>query len=895
MNELFFENNYKYNNSKKSPKNNFKNFSKNNSFKQKSNKITFQLISNQYIEVSPNFWLTVDLTAIFKEFQGVYIRENKSWKFPFRNYKNLYNTLLKYDNDYQLILEPIPLFTIDFIINSEDLTILNFKTKTRTLNNNNNNNQNSNSNSNSNKNKNNSNNKNSNNKNNLNFTTKITFRIDYTKDIEHNINELPKKILNSIYPFQRDGINFGIKRKSRLLIADEMGVGKTIQAIAISSIFNEDWPVLIICPSSLKYAWRDEIENWLSEKIKSDEIQIIKNGKDNFKEKLKYYIISYDLAVRVIEKIINKKFNFIICDEAHYLKNLNAKRVKLLLPIIQKSKRIILLTGTPIMAKPIELFPILSALRPDCFYNFNEFGLRYCDPKRLPFGVVDWSGTSNPGELHFVLEKLMIRRLKKDVLNQLPPKKRQKIEIQTDSKIVKEIKVMLHKKKEKLERLLGVDQEGIKKMENLDMDVVEFNNNNNKILELESDNKNSKNNSKNNSNKEEEDLLACFNKAYCLTGEAKIKGICEYITYLIDNSCKFLIFAHHTSVLDAIEQQVLKLKIDYIRIDGKVSLPKRQENVNKFQQDENVLVAILGITACATGLTLTKASTVVFAELHFTPTVMIQAEDRVHRIGQDCECVNIHYLVGSETLDDLIFQKLNSKHTVVTKTLDNQEKNLDLEKVNKMGDFVVGDGIKKNINEKNSVVLSSGKNKTLNDFVVMKKELSMYNTKLKRGKDVYEKLYKNKNCKNKNKNDNSKNKNDNDNSNNKSKNSDFNSKSKNKLNGDFLSVSSSSNKKENDENEILKISKNEESMREILSKNQSVLDEIEKSNENKNKNYNNKNKNNKNNKNKNNDNNKENQPENNQNYNNNNNNNNSESSFEINNLNEDDIFNLFKI
>jgi SWI/SNF-related matrix-associated actin-dependent regulator 1 of chromatin subfamily A len=365
-------------------------------------------------------------------------------------------------------------------------------------------------------------------------------------------------------------------------------------------------------------------------------------------------------------------------------------------------------------------------------------------------------------------------------------------------------------------------------MENLDIDID--------LNKINSDN----NNSKNNNNKEEDDILSCFNKAYCLTGEAKIKGICEYITYLIDNSCKFLIFAHHTIVLDAIEEQVQKCKIDYIRIDGKVPLLKRQENVNKFQQDENVLVAILGITACATGLTLTKASTVVFAELHFTPTVMIQAEDRVHRIGQDNECVNIHYLVGSETLDDLIFQKLNSKHTVVTKTLDNQQKNLDLEKANKVGDFIPGDYAKKQleINERSSVVLSSGKNKTLNDFVVVKKEdLDIHNMKLKRGRDEYDKMFGNKSGGNKN----------------------YNSKTK-----ENEELSSNKN-----------LSKNEESMREILSKNQNILNEIENNNNN---NYE-KNKNN----------NKENKPKKNK------NNFNENDSFEINNLNDDDIFNLFKI
>ena len=97
-----------------------------------------------------------------------------------------------------------------------------------------------------------------------------------------------------------------------------------------------------------------------------------------------------------------------------------------------------------------------------------------------------------------------------------------------------------------------------------------------------------------------------------MTGEAKLPGIRDYVNYLVDNSCKFLIFAHHAEVLDAIEEVIIADKIGYIRIDGRVAIEKRQEYVNKFQTDEECLVAILSITACATGLTLTKASTVVF-------------------------------------------------------------------------------------------------------------------------------------------------------------------------------------------------------------------------------------------------------------------------------------------
>ena len=89
-----------------------------------------------------------------------------------------------------------------------------------------------------------------------------------------------------------------------------------------------------------------------------------------------------------------------------------------------------------------------------------------------------------------------------------------------------------------------------------------------------------------------------------MTGEAKLPGIRDYVNYLVDNSCKFLIFAHHSEVLDAIEEVIITDKIGYIRIDGKVVIEKRQDLVNKFQTDEDCLVAILSITACATGLTL---------------------------------------------------------------------------------------------------------------------------------------------------------------------------------------------------------------------------------------------------------------------------------------------------
>ena len=114
-------------------------------------------------------------------------------------------------------------------------------------------------------------------------------------------------------------------------------------------------------------------------------------------------------------------------------------------------------------------------------------------------------------------------------------------------------------------------------------------------------------------------LVSCYN----LTASAKIRGICEFVETLLENRVKFLIFGHHYNVLDAIEETVTRKKVSHIRIDGKIDTVRRHEAVRKYQTDPDCLVAVLALTACCTGITLTAASTVVFAEMTWTPGVMV--------------------------------------------------------------------------------------------------------------------------------------------------------------------------------------------------------------------------------------------------------------------------------
>ncbi|TNV86830.1 hypothetical protein FGO68_gene8511 [Halteria grandinella] len=381
-------------------------------------------------------------------------------------------------------------------------------------------------------------------------------QFNYHQDLKKNysMQNVPEDLRQYLFPFQKEAVIFGIKRHGRFLLGDEMGVGKTIQAIAVSCVYAEDWPLLIVCPSSLRFTWQDELQKWLSPWYIEDpatDICLIRNGKDAGllnKTDAKIYIISYELATKMSNQIMQRGIKMIIADEAHYLKAHDVSfsyvskisqsiRSRTLVPLLTRMKRLILLTGTPMLARPKELYNILKMLRPDIFNDFFEFAHRYCNPKESPYTaangqpIMDYSGVSNTRELHFLLEgKIMIRRLKKDVLKDLPPKFRQKIVVKTNKQIISQIKAIL-------KRDLG-DADGRKFVQEL------ISKRNQRFLnhkapslsqQLQADEGYSEEQhfDQNGEPYEAEDKQLA--KAYRLSGEAKVKGVFEFIDYLIES------------------------------------------------------------------------------------------------------------------------------------------------------------------------------------------------------------------------------------------------------------------------------------------------------------------------------------------------------------------------
>ncbi|KRZ72534.1 SWI/SNF-related matrix-associated actin-dependent regulator of chromatin subfamily A-like protein 1 [Trichinella papuae] len=422
----------------------------------------------------------------------------------------------------------------------------------------------------------------------------------YCRGIESELCRIDSKIKNQLFPFQLEAVKFAISRKGRLLIADEMGLGKTVEALAVASYYRNEWPLLVVCPSSMKYTWVEEIENRLPF-VNSNQIVVLNTGRDSLPNPsdCSVLIISYDFMVNQSEAMIGRKFSIVILDESHNIKNFRTQRYKVATKLLKAAKRVILLSGTPALSKPSELFTQIDCIAPRMFKNFLEFGQRYCNPKMIKLGsktVYDYSGASNLEELQLILkETIMLRRTKDQVLSQLPPKIRKVVVL--NKQLINLGLESLQSAKEKMDQSFG----------------------------------------------KHEFLLSYFAE----TAQAKIQATIEYISELIESNQKFIIFAHHMIMLDAISE-FLSSKIIFLNfLWGSIYS-------NRWN------LALLSITAASTGLTLTSARLVVFAELFWNPGILVQAEDRAHRVGQ-INSVLIIYLVAKGTADDNIWTMIKKK------------------------------------------------------------------------------------------------------------------------------------------------------------------------------------------------------------------------------------------
>jgi SWI/SNF-related matrix-associated actin-dependent regulator 1 of chromatin subfamily A len=438
--------------------------------------------------------------------------------------------------------------------------------------------------------------------------------------------DIPVPEGEELLPFQVTGINDLLRRQTSLL-ADEMGLGKTIQVLCMINVLNArraiDTPmlkVLVICPNSLKLNWKHEAEKWLVDKY---DMEVAGAGLFMFSD---FTIINYESLQRHDPVIFAHPWDIVIVDEAHYVKNPSSIRAKMVNKV-NKNARLVMLTGTPIVNYPFELFPLIHQLDPATWPSFAKFESRYCIGKK--YG-------RNLKELNQRLyDSIMTRRLKKDVLQDLPKKRRQVIEL--DSSGYEEL---LDEEKRLWE---GKD----KSMEKTLMDLV----NSSSVSENELD-----------FSAIVEALK--YDKRYFFEEISRIRhevavaklpqviehleSVLDYIPGIITEGEKIVCFAHHLDVIDALYQ---KFKPIAVKVVGGQSLEDRDAAVQKFQNDPRCRLFIGGLKVAGVGLTLTAASHAVFAEQDWVPGTLTQAEDRLHRIGQTAESILIQHLVMENSMD----------------------------------------------------------------------------------------------------------------------------------------------------------------------------------------------------------------------------------------------------
>jgi len=431
-----------------------------------------------------------------------------------------------------------------------------------------------------------------------------------------------------MFPFQQVSVEYA-QGKNFVLLADDMGVGKTIQAIGILNSHPDPGRILVICPATLKGNWENETEKW---SIRPYTITIVSAGKKVVPD-AHVTIINYDLLGK---RELNGVFDTVICDEAHALRNVGTNRTEFTLPLLKAAKLRLILTGTPIVTSPYDLWPVLSV---SGLPLADGYLARYVveTPREMDNGYGKTIEISpkrrgiNQGELQSKLRATcMIRRLKSEVLPQLPPKTLQIITIpDAGSKELPE-DVML-----RLSRLLESDDDYRRSV---------F------------------------ANPAEGSIDGSISKMRHEQAILKVPHVSRHIHAILDGdeTSKVVVFAHHTDVIHELHKKLDKFFP--VVITGATPVRNRTEIVHKFQTAPKHRVFIGNIHAAGEGITLHAAALAIFAELDWQFSKVAQAEDRLHRIGQ-LNPVLIQHIVLENSIDDMIVRAMIAKQSEAKKVV----------------------------------------------------------------------------------------------------------------------------------------------------------------------------------------------------------------------------------
>ena len=455
--------------------------------------------------------------------------------------------------------------------------------------------------------------------------------IDKLKNVNKKDYDIPKNLNAVLREYQVEGFKW-FKNLSYLgfggVLADEMGLGKTIQTIAFL-LSEEGKKSLIITPTSLIYNWKNEFERFapslkiaLVHENKSERFKIISEMND-----YDVLLTTYGTLRNDKENYENITFDYCIIDEGQHIKNSVAQSTKAVKDINARVK--FALTGTPIENNLLELWSIFDFVMPGYLYNGTIFKKKFIDSE------------NSIKELQKYIKPFMLRRLKKDVIKELPEKieKRYYVDLTNEQKKIYGVFVKDIKRK-------------IEESSFLENKITIFS----YLTKLRQ---------------------LCLDPSIIIEnydgGSGKIDSAIDIIKENIEEHPKIILFSQFTSVLSNIKKSFEKNDIEYIYLDGNTNAKQRISIVNEFNESKKKLVFLISLKAGGTGLNLTSADIVIHFDPWWNPSIEEQATDRTHRIGQK-NVVQVFKLVAEGTIEEKILKLQDEKKSLINDVMNEDYK-----------------------------------------------------------------------------------------------------------------------------------------------------------------------------------------------------------------------------
>jgi SWI/SNF-related matrix-associated actin-dependent regulator of chromatin subfamily A-like protein 1 len=444
-----------------------------------------------------------------------------------------------------------------------------------------------------------------------------TVALSYADDADLDGLELG----GELHPFQRAGVRYALARR-RTFIADEQGLGKTVQALA--TIEKDDaFPTVVVCPASMKLVWEREANHWLPKR----NVAVLGGRTDDvWDEKTaaaEIIVLNYDILDWHADRLAELAPRALILDESHYVKNARAARTKAALELAEQlpdGALRLALTGTPILNRAEELVSQLRVLG-----RLKDFGSGARLTRRF-------RSAGSDDRLHWNLRAhCYVRRTKEQVLPQLPAKRHDTVP------------VLLSNEHEY--RL--AERDVIAWLQTLPLDLGTIDAKVAAALRAEQ--------------------LVRLNNLRQLAARGKLPTALAWVADFLESGEPLVVFAEHIST----QRAVLERFPGALHILGSDTSPARQRAVDDFQREDGPQLIVCSLKAASQGITLTRASNVAFLELDWTPARHDQAEDRLHRIGQD-SAVTAWYLLAPDTIDETMAELLERKRSLIDAVTDGQ-------------------------------------------------------------------------------------------------------------------------------------------------------------------------------------------------------------------------------